>query len=1019
MQHVPNSKLTIENEMEIDLVEKDNLKINNNFQFISAHSKKAEKQPKEYILSCNSEKANQNSLSNNKKLEMVEKDNLAVCNFAKNAAAANEKEKNLKKENEDLEIERENLNNLDSNMNNNNLINMDETLSTEKSFEDSISSYSTEISYLDKTKIYILKDFLEKNSKKFVEHISLFDNYELIFKNLKLNFQNENYYQVIESLLEFLKFLIFSSTIKISQQQIEYLNVLLIENSLEEQEMNIFFNFFAEIFRFQQLTKQSFISDENLNYLLFDILLRLEIEYIPASGFNLFKQIFFYINTIHNNFKITSQNITDIKNFKSILAFETLWKFYIETNNTMVLNEAKSLLVNLISTISKNEENAEALIIIFQKVFANLETILANLFSKNAYGKSAYLNQNLAIMGNSHCKNLNLLNAEEKKSQILSEKENEIFLRSNENIISCEEDNSDLKSIVIINSYNNNGDNDLNNNQSILEEEINSLKKSEEKAIRLIKLLATLNSKQKLDKPKAAELVTVNFQNSYFKDFSKKIPLQLPIDTKIKDLKQIIISKILSPGVESSGIINQNIIQEYKQFIEENSLLLLYKGKILNNDKFTLKDYKFDNNGIVNIHKGENYSTEMDVDESTLREYISQVKFVFELEDEIIKKALKKNNFKIEDTIIYLTDEANIASIQFEIQEENLTAVNDIESKMNIEIFKEKEVNMLLDFLNLYCESLSLEMWELLAHIKYPSNLISGLIDFENIKYPMIFNIENLNLTLFNIKLINCLIFNDKFFTNIGKVEDSKKLEWKLNLICYDGVDYIIKLLADCISYLEKLQTLKTEKFSSNQNNENNEDSAELVISISARSNLLSINKDINANKISVLYQIIQILSKWVHYFTICASYSIANLKENLNFVLKQIVQNRPAGLKIGIEQNLNQTQSQINSSKDSSPSQTTPTFGSPHSSFSEGVKSTSFKQKSYLQLGMDEQDTFLDEDSAHKYFSRLIFTNFHLSLMKFFAVARSFKDFHEVQGESETVFLNFLEILVIYNEMK
>ena len=260
---------------------------------------------------------------------------------------------------------------------------MDETLSTEKSVEESISSYSTDISSLDKSKIFILKDFLEKNSKIFSDKTSLLDNYEIIFKNLKLNFQNFNYYQIIENLLDFLKFVIFSSNIQISQQQIEYLYVLLIENSIDETEMNIFFNFFAEIFRYQQITKQNFISDENLNYLLFDILLKLDISEIPASGFNLFKQIFFYVNTIHNNIKIVSQNITDIKNFKNILAFETLWKFYIESNNPVVLNEAKKLLVNLITTITKNDENAEALIMIFEKVFCDLENLLECLYDHN------------------------------------------------------------------------------------------------------------------------------------------------------------------------------------------------------------------------------------------------------------------------------------------------------------------------------------------------------------------------------------------------------------------------------------------------------------------------------------------------------------------------------------------------------------------------------------------------------------------------------------------------------------
>lgn len=989
VQKVPNSKYTIENEMEIDLEDRDNIRIDNNFQVIQVHPKKSEK--KDYILASNFESnSNSNKISDKHDNSNLNKDkeNFIISNFAKNPS----NEKVLKKDYDEILITHET--DLNTNSNNNNLINvnvinMDETLSTEKSFEDSISSYSREISNLDKSKIYILKEFLEKNYKSFLDQISFCDNHEFIFKYIKLNFKNQSYYQVIESLLEFLKFIIFSSTIQISQQQIEYLNVLLIENSLDEQEMNIFFNFFAEIFRFQQLTKQRFISDENLNYLLFDILLKLEIQDIPASGFNLFKQIFFYINTLHNNFKLTSQNITDIKNFKSILAFETLWKFYIETSNNNVLNDAKNLLVNLISTITKNEENAEALIIIFQKVFSDLENILSNLFNSKIYQKNS-----LNIINENNLINNNLLYGDEMNVKNKHINEDVVLNYSEKNMIT---ENLEDENNYIVNPK----------SQNNLEIEISSLKKSEEKAIRLIKLLTTLNSKQKLDKPKAAEIVTVNFHNSYYKDI-KKVPMQLPINTKIKDLKQIIISKIIFPGIESSGIGDNQLIQDYKQFIDENSIMLLYKGKILNNNKFTLKDYKFDNNGIVNIHKGDVDSTEMEIDECTLKEYVGQVKFVFELDDEVIKRALKKNTYKIEDTIIYLTDETNIATIQMEIQEGNFCAVNDIENKLNIEIFKEKEVKMLLGFLNLFCESLSNEMWELLANIKYPSNLISGLIDNEIIKFSNIFRIEDLNNTLFNLKIINCLIFNDKFFTNIGKLDDSKKLEWKINLIASDGIDDVLKLLIKCVEELENLQT------------SNNQLIDKDTINSPFNDNYTSFNKDINTNKINVLYQIIQILSKWMHYFTMCASYSIANIKDNINFVVKQIIQNRPSGSKIGVEQSANQNQSQINSSKDSSPSQTTPTFGSPHSSFSEGIKSTSFKQKSYLHLGnIDENDNFLDEDAAHKYFSRIIFMNFHMCLLQFFSVSKYYINIKEIQADNETIFLNFLEILIIYNEMK
>lgn len=961
-----NSKKIIDNEMEIDLEDRDNYKINCNLNVVTISGN--------INNSTNNNSSGNNNINHSiivtKKLEKQPKD--IFFSNAPTSSEANGTNNNILLGNNNInnnayqKLDRDWKNNKPEDMeqraNNNSMCNMDETLSTEKSFDDSISSYSTDISNLDKTKIYILKDFLEKNAKNIIEKFSYLDNYEYIFKNVKLNTQSQNYYQVIESLLEFLKFLVFSSNIQITQQQINYLYILLIENSVDENEMNVFFNFFAELFRYQQLTNQNYISDENLNYLLFDILLKLEISEIPASGFNLFKQIFFYINTIHNNIAITAQVITDIKNFKNILAFETLWRFYIESNNPVVLFEAKKLLVNLITTITKNEENAEALIIIFEKVFTDLQNLYESLMKYNrspSAQDSSSRAQNLddAMEGS--------LAGNEVKT---SEHRNDFF------------------------------------------------KSCEEKAIRLIKLLSTLNSKQKLDKPKNAEIVNVNFHNTYFKEL-KKVQLQLPLDLKIKDVKQIIINKILNPSPPDN--INMNIINDYRPIIEENTILMLYKGKILNNDKFTLKDYKFDNNGIINIHKGENYSTDFEIDQKTLNEYVNQVKFVFELDEEIIKRALKKNTYKIEDTIIYLTDETNIASIQAEMQEENIFAINEIETKLNIEIFKEKEVNMLLGYLNLGFESLSVEMWELLANIKYPQHLISSLIDNENINFSKIFSSENLNITLFNLKVINCLIFNDKFFVNIGKLDDNKKLEWKINLISSDGIENLLKLLFDCIAELDIIKTFSV--FNINEEEKNKQNDPSLTRSNEEEPGLINININKSNARLNIrtLYHILQILSKWVHYFTMCASFTISNLKENLNFVIKQIIQNRPQGLKVGVDQNLNLTQNQINTSKDSSPSQTTPTFGSPHSSFSEGTKSTSFKQKSFLQPGMDENDNFLDEDSAHKYFSKLIFKNFQQSMIKFFAISQEFKSINEINQDNETVYLNFLEIMIIYNEMK
>ena len=135
LEKTPNLKNIIENEMEIDLEDKeDNIKINNNLNIIP-NNKKIDKAQKEYILSSNDNNININRISNinnfsNIKTETLDINNNIVINNLKN-------ENNVRIETEEMDHQGNN---------NINIINMDDTLSTEKSFEGSISSYSTEIS---------------------------------------------------------------------------------------------------------------------------------------------------------------------------------------------------------------------------------------------------------------------------------------------------------------------------------------------------------------------------------------------------------------------------------------------------------------------------------------------------------------------------------------------------------------------------------------------------------------------------------------------------------------------------------------------------------------------------------------------------------------------------------------------------------------------------------------------------------------------------------------------------------
>ena len=155
-------------------------------------------------------------------------------------------------------------------------------------------------------------------------------------------------------------------------------------------------------------------------------------------------------------------------------------------------------------------------------------------------------------------------------------------------------------------------------------------------SIILLNLLFIVNStRQKIDKPKE-EMLVISIHSVYFSNDTKQSKLTMSSETTIKELKREIITKILFPNND-------------KPPIEESYLMLFYKGRILNNDKVNLKDIKFENNGKIIVNKSDVSMDVSDIEESKLLELVNNIKFMFELDDEVIKRALKKNSYNLED----------------------------------------------------------------------------------------------------------------------------------------------------------------------------------------------------------------------------------------------------------------------------------------------------------------------------------------------------------------------------------
>ena len=297
---------------------------------------------------------------------------------------------NLENENPKINEEVHNQNNnINNNQNQHN--NLDLTQSTEKTLEDnnqididnenidmnenenSFSSISTDISNIEKTKRIIIQNFIDSYQKELqLKDFSLKDNYDFVFRKLKLNFQGQNYYSFITLLLSFLKSLIFTSSLTLTKQQIEFLYIILVKQRVDENEANIFYNFFSEIIKYQFLSKSNFLYEENICYLCLDLFYKddtlLNVTY-PA--FDLIKNFFIYINSIHNNimFNTNSNRIVSINKFDCLSSFKTIWRIYLLTTNEKIAEESLLLLNNIVSIVSKNIDDRKML---FDDIFKEL-----------------------------------------------------------------------------------------------------------------------------------------------------------------------------------------------------------------------------------------------------------------------------------------------------------------------------------------------------------------------------------------------------------------------------------------------------------------------------------------------------------------------------------------------------------------------------------------------------------------------------------------------------------------------
>ena len=595
----------------------------------------------------------------------------------------------------------------DNDGNNQNIINNNEDI-----FNNDSGNWEFEINpekyFKNIFKEYIL--FLKKISKK--NNFLLFSENELIeyiFNQFEFPFTNKNHYQNINDLLEIIISFFVMGKMQIQLGHFKFLNDVLINNSITNQEKIIYYKFLTQILKKQDENQNILIiSDKVLTELILDKLVKYDsslINQLPLEAFEFFKLFIIYFNQKHGNiyYSNATKKIISIERYDLLVGTHILENYFIYTKDDKIYNESLDLLTNILSVAAEKITNRKK---ILDKIFTFLKNNLSKIKNDNEVKIQIIREIKLISIINS-TKVKDLYDEEDKESLIQINVVNKILYGNNEN-----NDNNDINQITI----------------------------------------------------------------------SKNM--------KIKDLKNIIMNEIILTQKNIEYFNEKNKLEhlslsfspeEVKQEISKKGFNINYKNQDLDENS-TLNDYNIEKDDFISIIEKKpkiNQIYEVQISEEKLNEEYVKVKGIFtDLDDEIIKLAIKKNNGNTEETIMFLTEENKIASLKKEIEEnkkkeknENIKKVKKEEEFIPLE---EDKINLLFEILNQEDNSINEEIWKLLGSIKYPDNLINKATSEELMN---VISEPNLYKMLLNLKLVNSLIFDDKF-CKFNKIPNDKKLNW-------------------------------------------------------------------------------------------------------------------------------------------------------------------------------------------------------------------------------------------------
>ena len=142
-------------------------------------------------------------------------------------------------------------------------------------------------------------------------------------------------------------------------------------------------------------------------------------------------------------------------------------------------------------------------------------------------------------------------------------------------------------------------------------------------------------------------------------------------------------------------------------------------------------DYHLEENAKLLIHKGNgNYEDEYIPSEEELQNGYMGIKAIFGenlyFGEDVMKAAIIKHKGNIEEAGLYLTVKTNVEILQKEIEDKKSKLE---QKKDDIICLDEGKINLLTEvlFVNNDQEIIN-QIWELFSTIKYPDNIINGII---------------------------------------------------------------------------------------------------------------------------------------------------------------------------------------------------------------------------------------------------------------------------------------------------